>query len=115
MIKAIEGIYPHFKLSAGDKRAKEAEQKDDKKAGIENGKKDGEAQKEGGSDDAIQMDGGASNFCEALVSAYTKHGYFADLVKAAILKRELEGGFEIDDYHHYKWDHQHQRHHSHSH
>jgi len=100
VIKVLEGLYPSFKLSAGDKRATEGNEPQEDKD-----KRDGDDQEEGGDDEGQLMEGGGSgNYCEALINAYSKHAYFADLVKAAILKRELEGGFEIDDYHDFKWD-----------
>lgn len=97
VIAIIEGIHPHFKSAAGVNRAKEDTPVEDKKDDA------GEEDKEGGE----SMEGGSAsgkgNICEALISAFTKHPYFADLMKAAVLKRELDSGFETVDFQDYKW------------
>ena len=86
VLTIIAGVYSDLKwpeeAPKDDKKDGDAADTADKKEG------DGEAAGEGN-------EGGDANFAEAIVGAYAKHSYFADLIKSNVLRRELEGGFNI--------------------
>ena len=85
VLTIINGVYSDLKWPLEDAKTDDKKDGDDKK---DDDKKEDEAAGEGN-------EGGDANFAEAIVGAYAKHGYFADLIKSNVLRRELEGGFNI--------------------
>lgn len=98
VLLTIEGIYPSSPTGNDDDKAGQPENKDENNQAQD--------ENEGGSADGEDMEGGENaekpsegGLPLALITAYAKYPYFADFLKASILKRELENGFAPEVFH----------------